>query len=92
MPSALCCVLYLVCVSTVTASRALQRMSRDRSMSHAQEGSMEFAASSSAEPDRPEVVARDDGAERSVPPIYREERDMGRSRGRKQRKEEETDK
>jgi hypothetical protein len=62
-------VLYLACVSAVTASRALQRMSSDRSMSHAQEGSMELAAISSADPERPEVIAREEGAESRVPPI-----------------------
>ena len=38
-------------------------------MSHAQEGSMELAAISKAEPERPVVIAREEGAERSVPPI-----------------------
>lgn len=36
--------LYLVCVSAVTASSALHRMSRDLSMSHAHEGSIVPAA------------------------------------------------
>ena len=58
-----------MCVSAVTASSALQSMSRDLSMSHAQEGSMELAAISKAEPERPVVMAREEGAERSVPPI-----------------------
>ena len=51
---------YLLCVSLVTASNALHRMSRDLSMSPTQEGKRELAASSKDDPVKPVEAMRDE--------------------------------
>ena len=45
-------------MSVVTASNALHKMSKDRSMSPIQDGNSELAAMSKEEPDRPVLVIK----------------------------------